>query len=384
MATIRPVKCPNCGAQVKKNGYCSACYMHISILKKAYNTSNYYYNMGYDKACAKDLSGAIESLNMSLRYNKKNIMTRNLLGLIYYEMGEVVMALSHWVMSVNYKSSGNLATKYLKMLKQNPATLVDVDQIAVKYNMALNYAYSDDIDLAILQLKSILYVNKHFVKGYLLLALLYIQCGNYEKARVTLRRVLKIDKANPLAIHYLHEMGDTDENIIQMRMESVEDDGLLDEEYVEEMAITRSKALMDDDEDKKSNFVIDFFVKLRNTVKNKLFKPKDFGDIGFAKYSGIYVLVGIVLGALMLGFIIVPGVKKKYRSESESVLKAYSEELSAKEAAILSLNSQLAELNRQVENLVSGEAESIVPMPDYSHLSNGMTEDDIQNMINNE
>ncbi len=384
MATVRPVKCPNCGAQVKKNGYCSACYMHISILKKAYNTSNYYYNIGYDKACAKDLSGAIESLNMSLRYNKKNVMSRNLLGLIYYEMGEVVMALSHWVMSVNYKSSGNLATKYLKMLKQNPTTLANVDQIAVKYNMALSYAYSGDIDLAILQLKSILYVNKHFVKGYLLLALLYIQCGNYEKARVTLRRVLKIDKANPLAIHYLHEMGDTDENIIQMRMESVEDDGLLDEEYVEEMAITRSKALMDNDEDKKSNFVIDFFVKLKNTAKNKFFKPRDFGDIGFAKYSGVYVIVGIILGALMLSFIIVPGVKKKYRRESESVLKAYSEELSAKEATILSLNSQLTELNRQIDNLVSNDGENVVPMPDYSHLSNGMTDEDIQNMINNE
>ncbi len=384
MATFRPVKCPNCGAQVKKNGYCSACYMHISILKKAYNTSNYYYNMGYDKACARDLSGAIESLNMSLRYNKKNVMTRNLLGLIYYEMGEIVMALSHWVMSANYKSSGNLATKYLKLLKQNPTTLVNVDQIAIKYNMALSYAHSDDVDLAILQLKSILYVNKHFVKGYLLLALLYIQCGNYEKARVTLRRVLKIDKANPLAIHYLHEMGDTDENIIQMRMESVEDDGLLDEEYVEEMAITRSKALMDDDEDKKSNFFIDFFVKLKNTAKDTIFKPRDFGDIGFAKYSGIYVVVGIVLGALMLGFIIVPGVKQKYRSESENVLKAYSEELSAKEATILSLNAQLTELNKQIDNMVSGDGENTVPMPDYSHITNGMTDEDIENMINNE
>ena len=101
MATRRPVLCSNCGAQVRKSGYCSACYMHIKVLRKAYNTSNYYYNIGYDKAAARDLSGAIESLHMSLRYNKKNVMTRNLLGLIYYETGEVVMALSHWVMSVN-------------------------------------------------------------------------------------------------------------------------------------------------------------------------------------------------------------------------------------------------------------------------------------------
>lgn len=60
--------------------------------------------------------------------------------------------------------------------------------------MAIQYAHSEDYDLSILQLKSALSDNPHFVKGYLLLALLYIGTDNYEKARVTLRRVLKIDK----------------------------------------------------------------------------------------------------------------------------------------------------------------------------------------------
>ena len=109
MATKRPVLCPNCGAHIKKNGYCSSCHMPLPVLKKAFNTSDYYYNIGYDRAVARDLSGAIDSLNISLRYNKKNIMSRNLLGLVYYEMGEIVNALSQWVMSVNYQPSGNLA-----------------------------------------------------------------------------------------------------------------------------------------------------------------------------------------------------------------------------------------------------------------------------------
>ena len=99
------------------------------------------------------------------------------------------------------------------------------------------YARSEDFDLSIIQLKSLLSANPHFVKGYLLLALLYINSDNYERARTTLRRVLKIDKANTLAIHYLHEMGDTDENIIEMSKESVENDGLLD---ADEEAITLS------------------------------------------------------------------------------------------------------------------------------------------------
>ena len=88
------------------------------MLKKAQNTSNYYYNIGYDRASARDLSGAIESLLQALRYNKRNVPARNLLGLIYYEMGEAVQAMSEWVMSINYQQENNLATKYLKELKK--------------------------------------------------------------------------------------------------------------------------------------------------------------------------------------------------------------------------------------------------------------------------
>ena len=167
--TMRPVLCPHCGAQVRKNGYCSACYLPLAMLKKAENTSNYYYNISYDRASARDLSGAVESLLQSLRYNKRNIQARNLLGLIYYEMGEAVLAMSEWVMSINYQQDNNIATRYLKELKKEPQRLESADQLARKFNMAIQYAHSEDYDLAILQLKSTLSDNPHFVKGYLLL-----------------------------------------------------------------------------------------------------------------------------------------------------------------------------------------------------------------------
>lgn len=379
MATKRPVLCPNCGAQVRKNGYCSSCYMHIQVLRKAYNTSNYYYNIGYDKAVARDLSGAIESLNMSLRYNKRNIMTRNLIGLIYYEMGEVVTALSHWVMSVNYNSSNNMASRYLKELRQDPTQLDNVDQIARKYNMALGYIQSDDYDLAILQLKSSVSANPHFVKGYLLLALLYINAGNYEKARVTLRRVLKIDKANPLAIHYLHEMGDTDENIIQMRMESVENDGLLDDEYMEE-----SVATADTSTELSNGKIKQIFHDIITRHKNSVVKTGEFGEISFAKYSGLYVILGLVLGILMLFFVVVPYQKKKLREDNEYLVKTYSEELATKNSTIIALNDEIEQLNKQIADMISAENEATNPLPDYSDIQHGMSETDIQNMIDNE
>lgn len=380
MATnIRPVMCPNCGAQIKKTGYCSACHMHINVLRKAYNTSDYYFNVGLDKAKARDLSGAIESLNQSLRYNKKNVMTRNLLGLIYYEMGEVVMALSHWVMSVNYQSSNNLASKYLKLLRQDPTKLEGVDQIAKKFNMALGYAGSGDYDLAIIQIKAILGSNPHFVKGYLLLALLYIQVNNYEKARTTLRRVLKIDKANPIAIHYLHEMGDSDENIIQMRNESVENDGLFEDAYMEEVSVAEanSKPVSDSPVRRLVSMIEDRYKKM--TVKTG-----EFGEMRFAHYSGIYVMVGLVLGILLLFFVVVPAQKRNLRKENVNLTKQYSEEIASKNAEIAALQEEVASVQTQLDDILYSHDSADNPLPDYSHIEHGLSDDDITMIIQSE
>ncbi len=52
----------------------------------------------------RDLSGAVESLNRSIKYDKRNIDARNLLGLVYFELGETVMALRQWVVSQNIQT----------------------------------------------------------------------------------------------------------------------------------------------------------------------------------------------------------------------------------------------------------------------------------------
>ena len=75
-------------------------------------TSNAYYNQALSRAGVRDLSGAVESLKKSLRFNKKNIQARNLLGLVYFEMGETVSALSEWVISKNFKPENNICLLY--------------------------------------------------------------------------------------------------------------------------------------------------------------------------------------------------------------------------------------------------------------------------------
>ena len=91
------MKCYNCGAKLGRENICPECGVNVKIYKKIVMASNEYYNDALAKASVRDLSGAIESLKTSLKFNKLNIDARNLLGLIYFEMGEVVEALTEWV-----------------------------------------------------------------------------------------------------------------------------------------------------------------------------------------------------------------------------------------------------------------------------------------------
>ena len=158
------MECLNCGAPVLENGHCSACGMNYELLAKAYNTSNFYYNLGLDRARVRDLTGAIDALNSALKYNKQNINARNLLGLIYYEMGETVLGLTQWVISSNYLPEHNIAAKYIQEVQTDSDKLDEANQLAKQYNQALTYAKQGTKDLAFLQLKRILAAYPHFVK----------------------------------------------------------------------------------------------------------------------------------------------------------------------------------------------------------------------------
>ena len=54
--------CSYCHKPVGAGGYCTSCRLHESFLKKAGNTSLYYYNIGLDRARVHDLTGAMDAL----------------------------------------------------------------------------------------------------------------------------------------------------------------------------------------------------------------------------------------------------------------------------------------------------------------------------------
>ena len=133
-----------------------------------------FYNDGLEKAKVRDLSGAVDSLNMCLHLNKKHIPARNLLGLVYFEEGNMVQALSEWVISKNYCPKDNIVDAYLNEIQNTPGMLDKMDQTIRKYNQALAYCRDGNRDLAKIQLRRVLGMNEKMVEGHQLLALLAI------------------------------------------------------------------------------------------------------------------------------------------------------------------------------------------------------------------
>lgn len=202
------MNCPKCGANLSfKNKRCDKCNENLVNYRRIYSLSNQYYNDGLMKAQVRDLSGAIVSLKKSLELDKKNTNARNLLGLIYHEMGETIQALSQWVLSKNYQEQNNEADYYIDLIQNNPSKLHNTNQTIKKYNYALSQAKSGNYDLAIIQLKKVISAQPQYVAAYQLLALLYMNQGENEKAAKCLRKVQKIDINNTITLKYLSELG---------------------------------------------------------------------------------------------------------------------------------------------------------------------------------
>lgn len=328
------MECLNCGAPVLENGHCSDCGMNYKLLAKAYNTSNYYYNVGLDRASVRDLTGAIDALNLALKYNKQNINARNLLGLIYYEMGETVTGLTQWVISSSYfPGESNIASYYIKEVQADPIKLEEANQLAKQFNQALMHARQGTKDLAFIQLKRILSNYPHFVKGYLLLALLYMDSGNTDKAKKAIKRVLRIDKNNTLAVKYLAEMGVAPRDVIGMKENSRRID--LDSAY--------------SDEDQYKSELQTFVEKGIQELDDPDLSVGSYKEINHNKFNLMYVVVGMLVGILAFWVLFMPTKLNSVNKESRDLQLSYSEEISKKNTTITDLESQIGDLEGQLE-----------------------------------
>ena len=96
---------------------------YMDEMQKIQYAANSYYNRGLEMAKERNLSGAARFLKRALQFNKYHTDARNLLGLIFYEMGETSDALIQWVISINLQPDNNRADHYLDEVQRKPGQL---------------------------------------------------------------------------------------------------------------------------------------------------------------------------------------------------------------------------------------------------------------------
>ncbi len=314
------MKCYHCGATLTQHDFCTACKCDVRQYKLIIEASNRKYNEGLEKAQIRDLTGAVAALRQSLKLNKEHVDAHNLLGLIYFEMGEVVSALGEWIISKNLQPEKNIAEDYISRLQNSRSKLELYNQTIHKFNKALDLCHQGSDDLAIIQLKKIISMNTRFVKAHLLLALLYMEHEAWEKAYPILKRVTQIDHGNTQAQRYLREISRVNkQKNSKAKVKGKDKDSIVRYERDNEIIIQPAQVVEP------------------NTSKGVL--------AGF--------VVGFLLGAAIIFFLILPGRIQSVRSELEQVIRTANEEKEAQNATITSLETQVDLLTKEREAVIA-------------------------------
>lgn len=311
--------CYNCGCQLSEYDFCTGCGADVALYKKIMCVSNMYYNEGLERATVRDLSGAIISLRQSLKFNKGNVEARNLLGLVYFEMGEVVSALREWVISKNMRPEKNIADDYIDKVQSNATRLDSINQTIKKYNQALIYCHQDSRDLAVIQLKKVLSMNPRFVHAHLLLALLYVDSERWERAERELKKCIDIDRNNTQALRYLKE--------VELM--------LVPEENVKQPAKQKR------DESVRYRSDNEIIIQPLNVKEPKKGGVSTLVNIG----------IGLVIGLAAMYFLVVPAAQSNARSDAQESITRISNESDAKTVQIQELEARIASLQGEYDSL---------------------------------
>ena len=318
------MNCMNCGAFLTDMDldYCPNCGYNVLIQKKVDYLSKIFYNQGLEKASIRDLSGAIACLKQSLMYDKRNIRARNLLGLVYFETGEVVSALSEWVISKNLQLTRNLASEYINKLQANPNKLAAINETIKKYNHALMLCREGHEDMAAIQLRKILTQNSKLIKGYHLLALIQMKNGEWNKARRILKKAARIDKTNTTTLRFLREVDE--QTGVTTRLEK------------KKKGLFRSGTKENPDTDILGS--------------ERVAQPTVYRE--HSKVSVFFILMaGIAAGAVAFWLLAVPAIRQGIYQEANQQIVQYSESLASQGAELTKAQGEAKESGDTVESV---------------------------------
>ncbi len=319
--------CYQCGCSLTENDFCTKCGADVGLYKKIVASSNVYYNEGLDRAKVRDLSGAIVCLRQSIKLNKNHIDARNLLGLIYFEMGETMTALNEWIISLNIRPKKNVAEDYVNALQSNRGRVEELDKDCTKkYNRALDYCRQDSLDLARIQLKQALGINPKYVQAHLLLALIYISAEAWDKAQSELEKVRKIDTNNNMMLRYM--------KLVSAHTHIDEEQSLLKK---------RKNRKAEEPEEER--------------VAPNVFRDPPASSYEMRETNALsillYVLAGLVVGIAVAWFLILPARMNRVKDSTKDEVNNYAELLAGKNDEVKKLSEANTELTKRISEMES-------------------------------
>ena len=319
--------CYRCGCTLSEKDFCTGCGADVGMYKKILALSNHYYNDALDKCNVRDLSGAIVSLKQSIKLNKNNVDARNLLGLVYYEIGEIAEALGQWVISRSIRENKNIASDYVDLIQKNPGKFESMNQNLRKFNQSLQLCYSGSTDYAAIQLKAVLGSSPKYLKAHQLLALLYVRAEEWEKAKHELDKCSAIDTNNTLTLTLLQE--------------------------VETMLLPVDTGHVKSRKNKEDQGV---GVQVYQSGNETIIQPINKKE---SKAGSILLNIGIgvLIGIAFAYFLILPGRVYKINEDANAKITTVSDEKDKKTAELDALEVQYSKLQAEKERLESNLAD---------------------------
>lgn len=310
--------CYQCGCRLSELDYCTGCGADVRAYKKIMYAAEISYNDGLERARVRDLSGAVNSLRQCLKYNKQHVDARNLLGLIYFECGEVGAALIEWVISATVREEKNLALDYMEIIQSNQGRLDIIRTTIKKYNVSLELCQKGDYDMAVIQLRKVLNQNPKFVKAHQLLGLLYIKREEWEKAKREFTQCRRIDGGDVKTLRYLKEVE-----------EQLDPDDM--------HASGRGKNKKRQKEESAAVY--------KSSGNDVIIQPLN-GKEPLGINAFIQIALGIVIGLCVTIFLITPSKVQSAQDELKVQINGYAEQLDWKNTEIVELETRISQLEQ--------------------------------------
>ncbi|MDE6687256.1 MAG: tetratricopeptide repeat protein [Lachnospiraceae bacterium] len=308
--------CYQCGCRLSELDYCTGCGADVRAYKRIMYAAEYSYNDGLERARVRDLSGAVNSLRQCLKYNKQHVDARNLLGLIYFECGEVGAALIEWVISATVREEKNLALDYMEIIQSNQGRLDIIRTTIKKYNVSLELCQKGDYDMAIIQLRKVLNQNPKFVKAHQLLGLLYVKREEWEKAKREFTHSKRIDGGDVKTLRYLKEVEE------QLDPDDIHASGRTKKRQKEESAAI-----------------------YKSSGNDVIIQPLN-GKEPLGINAFIQIALGIVIGLCVTIFLITPSKVQSAQDELKEQISGYVEQLDWKNTEIVELETRISQLEQ--------------------------------------